>query len=154
MLRTFLLLALTIGIALLAAPFVMSSLYIDDHGITLPGRVHSKREGGKRQNSVWTRAGAITVGNGDPEPGGVSFFEVPLDPERFDGFHTGQPVTLHYLRAQDIPALPLAQAFRGMHLLPTARLADQRAFSGLTNALAAKVPLRFQALAAVVILLV
>jgi hypothetical protein len=153
MLRTFVLLALTIGIAWLAAPFVMSSLYIDDRGITLPGRVHSKSERVKRRYSDWTRVAAITVEYGDPETGGVSFFDVPLDPERFDGFHTGQPVPLHYLRARDTPELPLAQAFRGMHLLPTVRLADQRAFSGLTDALAAKVPLRFQALAAVVILL-
>jgi hypothetical protein len=154
MLRTFLLLSLTIGIALLAAPFVMSSLYIDDRGITIPGHIHSKSERVKMQHSGWTRAADITVEYGDPETGGVSFFDVPLDPERFDGFHIGQPVPLHYLRARDTPALPLAQAFRGIHLLPTVRLADQRAFSGLTSALAAKVPLRFQTLAAVVILLV
>jgi hypothetical protein len=154
MLRTFLLLALTIGMALLAAPFVMSSLYIDDRDITIPGHIHAKSERVKMRYSDWTRAAAITVEYSDPETGGVSFFDVPLDSERFDGFRIGQPVPLHYLRARDMPALPLAQAFRGIHLLPTVRLADQRAFSGLTRVLAAKLPLRFQTLAAVVIFLV
>ena len=44
MLRGLILLLLISGVALLAAPFLLSSLAVDDRGITIPGRVVSKSE--------------------------------------------------------------------------------------------------------------
>src|SRR5581483_1083876 len=70
-----------------------------------------------------------------------SFLTVELLPEQYDSFHKGQEVTLHYLRRQDVPDVPLAKSLRQLGILPKARLAGQRAFSGLvTTARAGELP--------------
>src|SRR4051812_12688983 len=44
MLRGLILLILFLGLAVLALPFLLSSMYVDQRGVTIPGRVSAKRE--------------------------------------------------------------------------------------------------------------
>ncbi len=130
MLRGLLILVFVGVSALLTLPFLMSSLYIDQRGIAIPGHVYSKREDAIVQYSTWYRSCEVTFEYWAPEESAVSFLKVELPPDQYDTFSKGQPVQLHYLRRQDVPALPLAQPLRAMGLLPKARLAGQRIFTG------------------------
>jgi hypothetical protein len=134
MLRSLLILLLVGGTALIAMPFLVSSLYVDRRGIAVSGHVQSKREDAIVQYSNWRRSCEVTLEYRAPDESGVSFLQVELPPDRYDAFHKGQEVQLHYLRRQDVPDLPLVKPLRAMGLLPRARLAEQRAFSGLTIA--------------------
>lgn len=130
MLRGLLILLFAGVSALVMLPFLMSSLYIDQRGVTIPGHVYSKREDAIIQYSTWYRSCEVTFEYWGPEESGVSFLKVELPPDQYDSFSKGQQVQLHYLRRQDVPTLPLVQPLRAMGLLPKARLARQRVFSG------------------------
>jgi hypothetical protein len=134
MLRSLLGLLLLGGTALITLPFLMSSLYVDQRGIEIPGHVYSKREDAIVQYSTWYRSCEVTVEYQGPDDPGVSFMKVELAPDQYDSFRKGQEVKLHYLRRQDVPDVPMAKSLREIGLLPRARLAGQRAFSGLTSA--------------------
>jgi hypothetical protein len=134
MLRSLLAILILGGIALITLPFLMSSLYVDQRGIEIPGHVYSKREDAIVQYSTWYRSCEVTVEYQGPDESGVSFLKVELPPERYDSFRKGQQVTLHYLRRQDIPNVPFAKTLGQIGLLPRARLAGQRAFSGVIMA--------------------
>ena len=129
MLRALILLVLISGAVLFSLPFLVSSIYVDQRGITIPGKVYSKREDVTVHNSTWKRSCEITVEYGPPDTAGVAFLGVQLQPERYDEFRKGQTVSLHYLPRKDIPDLPLAHILSEVHALPTARLAGQKAFS-------------------------
>ena len=130
MLRS-LLLILFVGVAvLITLPFLMSSLYIDQRGVVISGHVSSKREDAIVQYSTWYRSCEVTFEYWAPDESGVSFLKVELPPDQYDLFSKGRQVQLHYLRRQDVPDLPLVKPLRAMGLLPKARLAGQRVFSG------------------------
>jgi hypothetical protein len=131
-LRGLILLLFICGIGVVAAPFVVSSLYLDQRGIAISGRVYSKAETVRVHNSSWSRSPEVTVEYWPPDTGGVSFFGVTLDPERYDTLHVGQKAALRYLLRKDVPDLPLSRILREMHALPMVRLADQRAFANLS----------------------
>jgi hypothetical protein len=146
-------LALLCGLAVLVAPFLISSLYVDQRGIDMTGRVYSKREDVTTRYGGWTRTSEVTVQYDSPEPVGVSFFGIRMDPERYDGFRVGERVKLHYLRHSDIPDVPGADILWQLHALPVVRLADERAFSGLERFFTWKVIFACAALVVIAILL-
>jgi hypothetical protein len=128
-LRALILLILLGGAVVFTLPFVVSSVYVDQRGITIPGKVYSKREDVTVQTSTWKRSCEMTVQYSPPDTGSAAFLTVPLPPAQYDEFHKGQPVSLHYLPAKDVPDLPLAHVLSEVHALTTARLAGQSAFS-------------------------
>ena len=130
MLRGLLILVFVGVSALVTLPFLMSSLYIDQRGVAISGHVYSKREDAIVRYSTWYRSCEVTLEYWAPEESAVSFLKVELPPDQYDSFAKGQQVQLHYLRRQDVPALPLVQPLRAMGLLPKARLARQRIFAG------------------------
>ena len=154
MLRAAILFVFLFLIALVVLPFVVSSFYIDQRGISIPGQVYAKREDVFVHYSAVKRSSEITVEYAKPDRSGVAFFKVPLTPAEYDLMPVGQNVSLHYLRKQDIPDLPLASFLRNAQLLPTARLANKRALSGLDSLLAPKLTTGAGILVAAVILLV
>jgi len=109
MLRRLLQLLLLGGVVALFLPFFVASLYVDQRGVTLPGKVWSKSETVTVHNSAWTRQCEITIEYSPPDSGITGFQNVHLPPERYDEFHKGQSVSLHYLLKKDIPDLPLAK---------------------------------------------
>jgi hypothetical protein len=117
------------GIALVAAPFLVSSLFIDRHGIEIEGRVFAKAESLRTRYSSWSRDADVTVEYSPPDGAGVTFFHTSLDSADYDTFHKGQRVAVHYLQRRDLPKIPLAGVLGQMHLLPVARLAGRSAFS-------------------------
>ena len=129
MLRGLIFLLLIAGAALLAAPFFLSSLAIDEHGATIPGRVYSKSETVTVHNSQWQRSSEVTFRYDPPDSSTTGFFGVTLAPEEYDRFRIGQSVSLHYLRREDVPAVPLASILHQMHVLPVVRLAERRTFT-------------------------
>ncbi|HMF76485.1 MAG TPA: hypothetical protein VK604_12550 [Bryobacteraceae bacterium] len=131
MLRGLILLLLLGLTAFLVLPFLISSLYIDWRGVTIPGTVYSKREDVGVRYSTLKRSSEITVEYSKPDGTGVSFLTTQFAPIDYDAMRVGQAVSLHYLRPQDVPDLPLSKFLRGAQLLPTVRLADQQIFSGL-----------------------
>jgi hypothetical protein len=131
MLRGVILIVFLLGLAALVAPFVISSLWIDAHGITIPGKVYSKREEVAVRHSGWKRSAAATVEYYPPDEAGVEFYTVQLDPETYDALRVGQTVQLHYLRREDVPAVPLSKFLLELHALPQTRLANRRALAGL-----------------------
>jgi hypothetical protein len=153
MLRALILFLLVCGLVLLVAPFVISSLYVDQRGVDMTGRVYSKSETVTVHYSDWTRLSEVTIQYDSPEPVGIAFFGVRMGPERYDQLHVGDKVKLHYLRRRDIPDVPGADVLWQMHALPIVRLANQRAFSGLEILFTRKVILGCTAIAAIVILL-
>ena len=94
------------GVALLAAPFVISSRYVDQRGITIPGKVFSKRETVTLRYSSWTRDSEATIEYWPADESGTLFYTARLTPERYDSLHKGETVTLRYLRRQDTPNVP------------------------------------------------
>lgn len=153
MLRAFILLVLAAGVTVIALPFVISSLYVDERGIDIAGRVYFKRETIKVPYTGWERSSEATIQYDPPDSGAVSFFTLRLAPERYDALHVGQTVNLHYLQRKDTPTVPLAHVLREINALPMVRLADQRAFSGLRNFFTGRVIFYCEALAAFVVLL-
>jgi hypothetical protein len=129
MLRVLILLILICGAALFTLPFLVSSVYVDQRGITIPGKVYSKREDVSVHNSTWKRSCEMTVEYSPPDTRGVAFLGVQLLPEQYDEFRKGQTVSLHYLPRKQAPDLPLAHLLSEVHALTTARLAGQTAFS-------------------------
>jgi hypothetical protein len=154
MLRALLLLLIAAGVAVVTLPFLVSSLYIDQRGVEITGKVYSKNEYAIVRHSAWSRSCEVTFEYWPKEESSVSFLKVELPPERYDGFHRGQQVKLHYLRPQDIPDLPLSHPLRQMGLLPKARLAGQRIFSGMTITSWNRDNFPFVALAAAVLVLI
>ena len=134
MLRSLLILLFAGGTTLIALPFLMSSLYVDQRGVEISGHVYSKREDAIVRYSTWYRSCEVTIEYWPKEENRVSFLKVELPPEQYDSFYKGQEVQLHYLRRQDVPEVPFAKTLREIGLLPNARLAQQRAFSGLAIA--------------------
>ena len=78
MLRGLLILLFVGASALVTLPFLMSSLYIDQRGVTIPGHVYSKREDAIIQYSTWYRSCEVTFEYWGPEESGVSFLKVEL----------------------------------------------------------------------------
>jgi hypothetical protein len=152
-LRGLILLIIVSGLVLLASPFLISSLYVDQRGITLPGRVYNKSETVTVHYSGWKRLSEVTIEYHPPDESGVSFFNVRLDPDQYDALHTGEAVGLHYLRRQDVPTVPLSKLLLEVHALPRVRLAGQRTFSGLESFFTRKVIAFCGAVAVIAILL-
>jgi hypothetical protein len=153
MLRGLIWIVLLCGAAFLIAPMVLASLYVDQRGVELTGHVYAKSEYLRLNRGTWSRSSTITFEYTLPETGGVSFFDVDMAPEDYDGFHKNQVVKVHYLRREDIPKLPGADAMWQMRILPHVRLAGRRAFDGLRAAITPQLKLGFGLLAAIVILL-
>src|SRR5947209_8508735 len=101
MLRVLILLVLLGGLVFLAAPFVVSSVYLDQRGIAIPGQVYFKRETVSVRYSVWSRTSEVTIEYHAPDQSGVSFFNAHLDPEHYDALRKGETVQLHYLQRRD-----------------------------------------------------
>ena len=154
MLRGLILLIVLSGVALLVSPFLISSLYVDERGIKIPGRVGSKRETVAVHYSDWKRSSAAKVEFYPPDEAGVSFFNLPLDPEHYDALKIGETVKLHYLRRQDVPSVPFSKFLLEFNALPRVRLADQRTFSRLEAFFTGKVILICGAIAAFTLLVV
>jgi hypothetical protein len=129
MLRSLILFMLLAGAVLFALPFFVSSMYVDERGITIPGRVFSKREDVTVQHSTWTRSCEMTIQYFPPDTGSTAFLGVSLSPEGYDEFRKGQAVNLHYLQKKDVPDLPMAKILSQVHALTTARLVGQKTFS-------------------------
>lgn len=140
---------------LIAAPMILASLYLDQRGVELNGRVYSKSEYVRllRGTWSWTPHSEVTFEYTLPETGGVSFFNVAMEPEKYDRYHAGQPVKLRYLRREDIPKLPGADAMWQIRILPHVRLEGQRAFDGMRAAITPQLKLGFAAVIAIVALL-
>jgi hypothetical protein len=153
MLRAAIFFVLLSVVVLLAFPFVVSSLYIDQRGITIPGQVHFKREDLVVHRSALERVAEVTIEYSKPDGSGVAFLTVRVAPAEYDGMRVGQAVRVHYLRSEDLPDLPLVKSLRRAQLLPTARLASQRIGSGLQVLLTRKVVVSLEAVALFVIVL-
>src|ERR1700730_3393400 len=153
MLRAFILLVFAAGVTVIALPFVISSFYVDERGIDIPGRVYFKRETVRVPYTGWERSSEATIQYDPPDTRVTSFFTLQLAPERYDALHVGQTVNLHYLLRKDTPTVPLSHVLREIHALPMVRLADQRAFSGLRNFFTGRVILYCEGLGAFVVLL-
>jgi len=134
MIRNAIILLFCLGTVLLVAPFAISSLWIDERGIAIPGHVFSKDEWVVVRDSSWTRSLEVTVEYDPPHEATVAFLKAKVSPDRFDQLKKGDLVSLRYLRREDVPHVPGANVLREMHMLPTARLADQRSWSGLQAA--------------------
>jgi len=119
-------LALMVGGALLiAAPFVLSSRYIDARGVEIQGRVFEKREYVNVQDSEWERICEVTAVYTPPDEYGTPYLVERLGPAAFDGLHKGGPVTLRYLRREDLPRVPGSKVLREMRLLRAAKMAGR-----------------------------
>lgn len=134
MLRAVIWAVLLCGVALVGAPMILASLYVDQRGVELTGHVYSKSEYLRLNQGTWTRSSEVSFEYTVPETGGVSFFNVDMAPGNYDEYHKGQAVTLHYLRREDVPKFPGADAMWQMRILPHVRLAGQRAFAGVEAA--------------------
>src|SRR6478672_2241286 len=121
MLRVLILLGLGAGVAFIARPFMMASRALDEHGITIPGRIYHKSETLKIVYSDWELSRDATIQYDIPETGGVSFFDVHPDVPQYDALHTGQAVEVRYLRRRDVPQVPMARFLREIHALPMVR---------------------------------
>jgi hypothetical protein len=153
MLRALIWIVLLSGAALFLAPMVVASLYVDQRGVELTGRVYAKDEFIRVRTGTWTRSSEVTFEYTLPETGGVSFFNVEMSPEKYDEYHKGQTVKLHYLRREDIPKLPGADVMWQIRILPHVRLEGQRAFDGLRTAVTPQIRLGVAIVAAIGILL-
>jgi hypothetical protein len=123
MVRALILLLMGAAATVIVLPIVMTSRALEEHGITLVGRVYHKSETVRVQSSGWDVARDITIEYTIPETGGVSFFDALPTAEQYDGFHTHQPVEVRYLLRRDVPKLPLSDILWQIHALPTVRLA-------------------------------
>jgi hypothetical protein len=153
MIRSAILFLFCVGVLLLAAPFVISSLFIDQRGVLISGHVHSKDERVVVDNSSWTRSLDLSIEYDPPQESSVAFLTATVDPHRFDELKIGDLVHMRYLRREDMPHVPGASALRQLHLLPTARLADQHAWSGLQLAFTTPSTLLIKVAIAVVLIL-
>jgi hypothetical protein len=54
-------LALLCGVAVVVAPFLISSLYVDQRGVEMTGARASKREDVTTRYAGWTRTSEVTV---------------------------------------------------------------------------------------------
>ena len=118
-------------IGVITLPFIVSNLYIDQRGVTIPGHVYFKRETVSLRDSTMTRTPEVTIEYSKPDGTGVTFFDVPMTDAEYDSMHVSQPVSLHYLRPEDLPDLPLVKSLRRAQLLPTVHLANKTTFSTL-----------------------
>lgn len=131
MLRGLIVLLLVLCVAFLSLPFVMTSRALDEHGITLPGSVYYKGESVRVSDSGWDVARDVTIQYSVPETRSTGFFAVHPDVQRYDSLHIRQAVAVRYLRREDLPKVPGAESLAQMHLLPTAKLADDTGVSRL-----------------------
>lgn len=123
--------ALIAALGLVTAPFLLSSLALDERGISIPGKVFAKSETVHVRRSSWSRSTSATVQYEPPDTSSASFFDVELSPERYDSWHAGSPVALRYLPLRDVPAVPMSGMLREVHALPMVRLADRRTFTAI-----------------------
>jgi hypothetical protein len=142
------------GIALVAAPFLVSSPYIDRYGIEIEGRVYAKGESVRTKYSSWSRDAAVTVQYWPPDGATIAFFDTSLDPADYDTFHKGQRVTVRYLQLRDLPKVPMAGTLGQMRMLPVARLAGRSALSPFQRLLTGTVRRVLQWIIAGVVLLI
>src|SRR4051795_4712195 len=98
MLRALILLLLISAATLLTAPILLSSLALDERGVSIPGRVFSKSETVTVHYSAWKRSPEVTFSYEPPDNPGIAFFKLTLAPDEYDRLQTGSSVTLHYLR--------------------------------------------------------
>src|SRR6266567_935636 len=124
MLRGLILLLLGVALTFITLPFVMTSRALDEHGITIAGRVQHKSETVRVDYSGWERSRDATIEYPVPETGSVSFFTVHPDERHYDALQTRQVVQVRYLPRRDVPKLPMADVLWQMHALPTVRLMD------------------------------
>ena len=115
--RGLILLLLAGALTFLAMPFVMTSRALDEHGITIPGRVHHKSETIRVLYSSWERSCDATIEYTVPESRSTSFFTVYPGTQQYDALHTHQAVEVRYLPRRDLPKLPLTKILWEMHAL-------------------------------------
>lgn len=130
MLRGLILLGVAVGLGLVVAPFLLTSLALDERGTTISGHVFSKSETVRVHYSDWERRSEVTFRYEPPDAPGVSFFEQRLTPDEYDTFHVGDAVSLRYLRRRDVPEVPMSNFLWQMRALPMVRLAGRSAFTG------------------------
>jgi hypothetical protein len=123
------------AIAVLAAPFVLSSLAVDRHGVEVAGSVYSKHEYVHTRHSTWKRTTEVMIECWPPDESSVRYFTSELKPADYDTLHKGQRVNVHYLRRADIPKIPFAETLGQLHMLPVARLAGRSMFSSFQEVL-------------------
>src|SRR6266404_2514898 len=102
MVRFFILLVQAGGLALLAAPFLISSLYVDQRGIAITGRVYSKSEVVAVRYSSWSRYWEVTVEYWAPDQARVSFLNARPNPEHYVARAKGEYRNVKFLRQADI----------------------------------------------------
>ena len=154
MMRGLILLLLAGALTFLAMPFVMTSRALDEHGITIPGRVHHKRETIRVLYSSWERSCDATIEYTVPESRSSSFFTVYPGTQQYDALHTHQAVEVRYLPRRDLPNLPLTKILWEMHALPTVRLGNFKETTKLQAFLTPKVVLVCRVLAGLATLLI
>lgn len=123
--------AIIVLLLVVILPFLISSLYIDQRGITIPGRVYAKREDVTLARAGWKRSSEVTFAYSKPDGSGLGFLVVRMLPAEYDAMAVGQAASLHYLRPEDIPDIPLARMLRQAQLVPTVRLANQRVYANV-----------------------
>jgi hypothetical protein len=94
MLRGALIVFILLLVGVLVLPFLLSSLYIDQRGVTIPGHIWHKREYVSARYGTVKRRADITVEYWKPDGSGVAYLDVPLADAEYDASHVGQAVTI------------------------------------------------------------
>ena len=154
MLRGLILLLLVLLIAFLALPFVMTSRALEEHGITIPGRVYHKSESVRVVYSGWELSRDITIEYTVPETSSVGFFAVHPDAQKYDTLRSKEAVEVRYLPRKDVPEVPGSRFLWELHALPTVRLANIHGVSRLDALRTPRIVLSCEILGGIVALLI
>ncbi|HWC99299.1 MAG TPA: hypothetical protein VG456_21215 [Candidatus Sulfopaludibacter sp.] len=154
MLRGLLFGLFVLALAVLAAPFVLTSRAVNEHGILLPGTVYHKSESFSSGYSDWTVSRDVTIQYTLPETGGAGFFTSHPIAAHYDAIRLKQPVQIRYLPRKDLPAALGTDILWQMHALPTAKLAGFQESSRLDAFLTPLMRLFLTILAGVVVLVI
>src|SRR4030088_98732 len=100
--RGLILLLLAGAFTFLSMPFVMTSRAVDEHGITIPGRIHHKSETIRVLYSSWALSCDATIEYTVPESRTTSFFAVYLGTQQYDALHPHRGVEVRYLPRRDL----------------------------------------------------
>jgi hypothetical protein len=126
-------LILITAVIFIAAPFLLSSLAVDERGVPISGRVIAKTETVTVSQSIWDRTAAVTVQYQPPDFALKREMRTEMSTDRYDRLHIGDTVPLHYLLQRDVPRVPLAEPLRQLNVLPEARISDRRTFSAIQD---------------------
>lgn len=128
--RPFVRLLLLTAVLLLIAPFLVSSLLVDQRGVLIPGQVVSKDEYITVSYSSWTRHLEAALRYQPPDDGSVAFLTAAVGQEQFDALRKNDSVQLRYLLKRDLPNWPGLRTMRQMHVLASVRLANETTWTG------------------------